>query len=366
MVVGFALASVMHSAGLIDLQVNGYAGVDFNDAGITADAMDHALQAMLAGGVTTCLPTVITAPAEVLEARLRALDAAVAGSRLGPLMVPGYHVEGPFLNPAPGFAGCHPPSAMLPPDPGLVERWGAGLARPILLMTLAAELPGAAALIGWLVERGKIAAIGHSDAGADVVARAAAAGARMSTHLGNGLPGMLPKLDNPIMAQLAEDRLAAGFIADGIHLPRPALQAMIRAKGPGRAILVTDAVAAAAAPPGRYSFAGMLIEGGEDGSVRLPGPRTLAGSALTLEDAVRNLVKWGIATLEEAVDMASAAPAGLLGPAAAAHGIELPVGEVHWHLPAPTSVAGPHILTVKGADHMVVHHIRDPHTSALT
>ena len=351
----------MRSAGLVDLQVNGYAGVDFNDSGITADAVDYALNAMLAGGVTACLPTVITAPADLLEARLRALDAAVAGSRLGPQMVPGYHVEGPFLNPAPGFAGCHPPDAMLPPDPGLVERWGAGLARPILLMTLAAELAEAEALIRWLVGRGKIAAIGHSDAGADVVARAAAAGARMSTHLGNGLPGMLPKLDNPIMAQLAEDRLAAGFIADGIHLPRPALRAMIRATGPGRAILVTDAVAAAAAPPGRYAFAGMEIEGGEDGSVRLPGSRTLAGSALTLEGAVRNLVRWGIATLEEAVGMASNAPAGLLGPAAAAHGIELPVGEVHWHVPAPTSVAGPRIIMVKGADHFVVHHIRDPH-----
>ena len=351
----------MRSAGLIDLQVNGYAGVDFNDVGITADAVDHALRAMLAGGVTACLPTVITAGSEVLEARLRALDAAVARSRLGPLMVPGYHVEGPFLNPAPGFAGCHPPAAMLPPDPGLVERWGNGLARPILLMTLAAELPGAEALIRWLAGQGKIAAIGHSDAGVAVVAQAAEAGARMSTHLGNGLPGMLPKLDNPIMAQLAEDRLAAGFIADGIHLPRPALQAMIRAKGPGRAILVTDAVAAAAAPPGRYSFAGMEIEGGEDSSVRLPGPRTLAGSALTLERAVQNLVRWRIATLHEAVAMASAAPAALLGPAAAAHGIRLPAGEVHWHAPASTSVHGPRILRVSGAGHMVVNHVRDPH-----
>jgi len=251
----------------MDLQVNGYAGVDFNDEAMTADALDHALHAMLAAGVTACLPTVITAPAAVLEGRLHALDEAVARSRLGPLMVPGYHLEGPFLNPGPGFRGCHPPAAMLPPDPALVERWDTGLRRPVLMMTLAAELDGAEALIRWLARRGKIAAIGHSDAGATVVARAADAGARMSTHLGNGLPGTLPKLDNPLMAQLAEDRLAASFIADGIHLPRPALRAMIRAKGPGRAILVTDAVAAAGAPPGRYGFAGMTIDGDPDGSV---------------------------------------------------------------------------------------------------
>ena len=335
------------SAGLIDLQVNGYAGVDFNDEAITADALDHALHAMLTAGVTACLPTVITAPAAVLEARLRTLDEAVARSRLGPLMVPGYHVEGPFLNPAPGFCGCHPPEAMLLPDPALVERWGTGLQRPILLMTLAAELDGAEALIRWLTARGKVAAIGHSDAGAAVVARAADAGARMSTHLGNGLPSVLPKLDNPLMAQLAEDRLAAGFIADGIHLPRPALRAMIRAKGPGRAILVTDAVAAAGAPPGRYWFAGMAIDGDPDGSVRLPGPRTLAGSALTLDQAVRNVVGWGMADLPAAVAMASAAPAALLGPALAAHGISLPAGSVQWLLEGRTNAPGPCVLSAE-------------------
>ena len=335
-------ATSFRSAGLMDLQVNGYAGVDFNDEAVTADAMDHALHAMLAAGVTACLPTVITAPAAVLEARLRALDDAVGRSQLGPRMVPGYHVEGPFLNPGPGFRGCHPPTAMLPPDPAWVERWGAGLRRPILMMTLAAELDGAEALIAWLAARGKVAAIGHSDAGAAIVARAAEAGARMSTHLGNGLPGVLPKLDNPLMAQLAEDRLAAGFIADGIHLPHPALRAMIRAKGPGRAILVTDAVAAAGAPPGRYAFAGMAVDGDPDGSVRLPGPRTLAGSALTLDRAVRNLVEWRIADWPEAVAMASDAPAALLGPALSAHGVTLPPGSVVWRggVAGPAELAG--------------------------
>jgi len=346
------------SAGLMDLQVNGYAGVDFNDEAVNADALDHALHAMLAAGVTACLPTVITAPAALLEARLHALDEAVARSRLGPLMVPGYHVEGPFLNPGPGFRGCHPPAAMLLPDPALVERWGAGLQRPVLMMTLAAELDGAEALIRWLAARGKIAAIGHSDAGAAVVARAAEAGARMSTHLGNGLPGTLPKLDNPLMAQLAEDRLAAGFIADGIHLPRPALRAMIRAKGPGRAILVTDAVAAAGAPPGRYGFAGMAIDGDSDGSVRLPGARTLAGSALTLDRAIRNLVEWGIAGLDEAVVMASAAPAALLGPALAAHGIELPGGIIHWLVDDRASAPGPRVHRVEAAGGVSAEHFR--------
>ena len=104
--------TIMITGGLFDLQVNGFAGIDFNDAGLTPDALDHALEAMIATGVTLCLPTLITADPATLTARFRALDAAVADSRLGPLMVPGYHLEGPFLNPAEGYAGCHPPAAM--------------------------------------------------------------------------------------------------------------------------------------------------------------------------------------------------------------------------------------------------------------
>lgn len=298
--------------GLFDLQVNGYAGIDFNDAGLRADALDHALAAMARAGITQCLPTLITAPEQALAERLAALDAAVAVSRLGPEMVPGFHLEGPFLNPGDGFRGCHPADAMRAPDIGLMERLTGALRRPVRMLTLAPEREGAEALIRWSAARRIVVAIGHADAGAATVARAVAAGARMSTHLGNGLPGLLPKLDNPLMAQLGETRLHAGFIADGVHVPVPALGAMIRAKG-ARAILVTDAVAAAAAAPGEYRFAGMRIEATEDGRVRAPDSGRLAGSALTLDQAVRNLVAWKIAPFARAVAMASLRPAALLG-----------------------------------------------------
>lgn len=324
----------MISAGLVDLQVNGFGGVDFNAAAnaepLSAAALDAALEAMLATGVACCLPTVITAAPETLQARLRALDAAVAASRLGPLMCPGYHLEGPFLNATEGFAGCHPPEAMIPPDYALVAELEAGLSRPVLLVTLAAELPGAEACIRAARAVGKLVAIGHSNAGFDDVARAAGAGASLSTHLGNGLPQVLPKLANPIFAQLAEDRLSAGFIADGIHLPPPALKAMIRAKGRDRAFLVTDATAAAAVPAGLYPFAGMQVERSADGTVRTPGGRYLAGSSLCLDAAVRNLVEWGITTPDEAIAMASSVPARLLAPALAAYGIALPDSEAEW------------------------------------
>ena len=320
----------MRSAGLFDLQVNGFAGVDFNSEAIDAGRLDHALEAMLATGVTSCLPTVITAPADVLAARFAALDRAVAQSRLGPLMVPGYHLEGPFLNPTEGYAGCHPPGAMSAPDAGLVERIARDLTRPILLVTLAPELPGGEAFVRAMAESGRVVAIGHSAADSETVARAVDAGARLSTHLGNGLPQTLHKVNNPIFAQLAEDGLHASFIADGIHLPIHALKSMLRAKGLERSILVSDAVSAAGADPGLYAFAGMSVEHAADGSVRLPGSRFLAGSALTLDQAVRNLVDWSLATVDEAIRLASRNPDDLMRPAFAAFGVDRDSGEVEW------------------------------------
>jgi N-acetylglucosamine-6-phosphate deacetylase len=320
----------MRSPGLLDLQVNGYAGVDFNDPAITADALDHALDAMLRSGVTACLPTLITAPVELLGERLEALDRAVAASRFGPLMVPGYHLEGPFLNPEPGYAGCHPSVAMLPPDWGVIHRLSRQLARPIILLTLAPELAGAEAFIQTAVASGRIVAIGHTAASTETVNTAVRAGATLSTHLGNGLPQFLPKLENPIFAQLAEDRLHASLIADGIHIPPRALTAMVRAKSADRSILVSDATAAATAPPGSYSFAGMLIEHTPEGAVVLPGTNRLAGSALPLDTAARNIVAWGIAPAHDALRMASSVPRALLQSALAHLNITITESAVTW------------------------------------
>jgi N-acetylglucosamine-6-phosphate deacetylase len=320
----------MDTPGLMDLQVNGFAGVDFNDARLSVAALDQALAAMARTGVTACLPTLITAPEDVLAARLHALDAAVAGSDLGPLMVPGYHLEGPFLNPAAGYAGCHPPDAMVPPDPAILVRVTRGLRRPVLLVTLAPERAGALAVIAWAIGRGMRVAMGHSAATTGDVAAAVAAGLCLSTHLGNALPSPQPKFHNPLMAQLAEDGLSASLIADGIHVPPHVLKVMLRAKGTDRTILVTDATAAASAAPGRYDFAGMTIERCDDGSVRYPGGTVLAGSALCLDQAVRNIVAWSLASPAEAMRLAADNPRRLLRPTLAAHAIDLPPSSIRW------------------------------------
>jgi len=286
---------VTRSDGLFDLQVNGFAGTDFNDPAITAERLDTALAAMRATGVTLCLPTLITAFEAELRERIVALDAAVAGSRLGPAMVPGYHIEGPFLNAADGYRGCHRQRRC-----AIRTRRSIGGCRRAAPTDPpghpGAERPGSTAAIRSLREVGICDAMAHSDASISQVREAAKAGLTLSTHLGNGLPGTMHKTENALLGQLAEPGLAACFIADGHHLSPEALGAMLRIKGIDRSILVTDAVLAAAAPPGRYRFAGMEVDRDAAGVVRQPWANHLAGSALELHAAVRNVVHWGLAT----------------------------------------------------------------------
>lgn len=320
----------MRTKGLTDIQVNGFAGVDFNSGKLTASELDHALEAMLATGVTACLPTLITAAPDVLLQRIQVLDNAIQHSRLGRLMCLGLHIEGPFLNPQQGFAGCHPAGVMTPPYASLIEVLQARITTPILLVTLAPELSGSEEFIAAMKARNILTAIGHSDCNFETAAHAASAGASLSTHLGNGLPQHMPKLDNPLFAQLAEDRLTACFIADGFHIPPQALKVMIRAKGISRSVLVTDAVSAAAAETGFYHFADMRIERHDNGMVKNPNGAGLAGSTLCLDQAVRNLVTWNIASFEEAVRMASGNVEALLAPVLAARGIKQPVSFIEW------------------------------------
>jgi N-acetylglucosamine-6-phosphate deacetylase len=321
---------MIESDGLFDLQVNGFAGVDFNDASITPHRLDIALAAMRSTGVTGCLPTLITASEDDLKARIVALDRAVARSRLGPVMVPGYHIEGPFLNAGEGYRGCHPQEAMCDPEALLYARLADGLTRPILLVTLAPERRGSIEAIRSLRAAGICVAVGHSAATAGEIHLAAEAGLTLATHLGNGVPRQLPRTDNPVLAQLSEPRLAACFIADGHHIAPGALGALLRIKGIENSILVTDAVLAAGATEGSYRFAGMDIVRDTDGVVRRPGQDNLAGSALTLDAAVRNVVRWGLASPDQALRMASANPRAAIAEAVDFHGVDRPAGRVRW------------------------------------
>ncbi|MBL8703441.1 MAG: N-acetylglucosamine-6-phosphate deacetylase [Rhodospirillales bacterium] len=306
--------------GLVDLQVNGFAGIDFNTPGITAEALDHALQAMAETGVVACLPTLITAPAGHLADCFADLERAARGSRLAMAMVLGYHLEGPFLSPQDGYRGCHPASAMGAADIVLFDRLNAAAGDRIRLLTVAPEVEGALALIAHARTRGVAVALGHTAADRATIDAAVAAGATLSTHLGNGSPQVMPRNDNVVLSQLGQDGLSASFIADGLHIPPSTLRVYLRAKELKRSVLVTDATAGAAAPPGNYRLGPVPIRALADGSVREAGAPRLAGAARTMDCAVANIAEWLGLPLPEAVRLAHDNPLTVLGLPAGAGG----------------------------------------------
>ena len=182
-----------------------------------------------------------------------------------------------------------------------------------MLVTLAPEVPGALPLIEHLATSGVRVALGHTAATPRQVLDAISSGATLATHLGNGCAQMLPRHPNIIWELLAADALCASLIADGCHLPPATVKAMVRAKGPGRTMLVTDAVAAAGCAPGLYTLGGVTCELGADGRVSLPGTPYLAGSSLTLPHAIANAVRFTGLPIETVIPMASSLPAAFLG-----------------------------------------------------
>lgn len=308
-----ALPASFVTQGLVDLQINGFAGVDYNNPEASPEAIDTSLQVMLATGVTRCLPTVITADLESQCGCFQALEKAREQSALARAMIAGYHLEGPFLNPEPGYAGCHPAQDMRAGDLGYFERVQEAANGLIRLVTVAPERPGVIALIRKLVDRGIRVSIGHSCADFDTLKKAVQAGATMSTHLGNGVTSTVTKSDNTVLSQLATDELAASFIADGVHVRRHVLKVYLRAKSTARTILVTDGTAGSAADPGNYTLGKIEIERQQEPIVYITGTESLAGSAATLDACVRNVVHWYGVPMDEAVDWASRQARSLIG-----------------------------------------------------
>ena len=301
------------SSGLCDLQVNGFAGVDYNDPTLMPEEFEKSLFAMLSTGVTTCLPTVITGSEDWQIQCFHALEAGRNASKLAQAMVPGYHLEGPFLNPEEGFCGCHPTKWMRSATWDHFERLQEAAGGRITLITVAPEIKGVLDLIPKWVEKGIAVAIGHCNPDRDTLLRAADAGATLSTHLGNGIAQMLPKTDNPILGQLAEDRFSASFIADGFHQQPHVLGVYLRAKQSIRTILVTDGTAGSASLPGSYSVGPIVIELQPEGMVYIHGTRILAGSSATLSGCLANVINWYGTPFDEAIRWASEQPRRLIG-----------------------------------------------------
>ena len=306
--------------GFVDMHVHGGGGTSFTEG--TAEDARRAAEFHRRNGSTTMLASLVTAPLADLEARVAMLAGLAAEG-----VIAGLHLEGPFL--AAARCGAQDPRHMIAPDVAAFDRLLAMAAGWLRVITLAPELPGATDLITAAAEAGVIAAVGHTDATADVTSAAVDAGASHATHLFNGMRPLHHREPGPVGALLDRDEVSCEVIADGVHLHDTAIRLVARAAGPGRLVLITDAMAAAGMPDGRYRLGSMWVDvaGGEarlaagagPGAGARPGagagPRVsgaIAGSTATMASVVRHAVAAGLPVTDVAA-AASTNPARVLG-----------------------------------------------------
>lgn len=299
--------------GLVDLQVNGYGGVDFNAPSLHAGHVLGVTRSLWREGVTSYFPTIITNDDRAIKRAIITIERARAQDDLVRSSVAGIHLEGPFISPEDGPRGAHDAAYVRAPDWQAFQRWQDASGGNIRLITLSPEWPGSADFITRCVDSGVKVSIGHTAATTGQIREAVAAGAGMSTHLGNGAHPMLPRHPNYIWDQLAEDQLWASIIADGFHLPASVLKVVLGVKE-DRAMLVSDVVSFSGMEPGEYeTHVGGRVVLTPEGKLHLvDNPRLLAGSARVLREGVAHLVNSRLCDLLAAWTMASTRPASFI------------------------------------------------------
>lgn len=298
--------------GFVDVQVNGFAGEDFNGPEVSSDGITKAVQSLWREGVTQICPTITTDSAENMLNSLRAIVTACEDARVS-ASIPCIHMEGPFISPEDGSRGAHPKEHVRLPDWKELETWQEVTGGRIGIVTLAPEVEGGVEFVVQLANAGIVPGIGHTAASPEVIRQAAAAGARLSTHLGNGAHAVLPRHPNYIWEQAAADELWASVILDGHHLPPAVAKCLIRSKQVERTVLISDAVSVAGLPPGRYRTLAMEVEVLPNRRCSLLGTPYLAGSVIDVRTGVGNAVKFAGVGAAQAVQMATLNPARLLG-----------------------------------------------------
>ena len=297
--------------GFIDLQVNGFKGVNFSTDEYGEEDFAEAYRGILSTGTVAFLPTIVTSPAEVYRRNLPLLAGLMDRDEFQGRVL-GLHVEGPFISPKPGAVGNHRADCVRDPDPAFLDQlqeWADGR---IKLFTLAAEQPGAADVCRHAVSMGIKVSLGHQLALDREIELLAEAGASALTHLGNGIPGMLPRLVNPIWSGLAEDRLTAMVIADGHHLPNSVLKSIIRAKGVDRVVVTSDASFLAGMPPGTYRDTGHNVVMEPTGRIWNPAADCLAGSSAMMIDCMNHLASLGFLSYQDLLQVGIENPLRLI------------------------------------------------------
>jgi N-acetylglucosamine-6-phosphate deacetylase len=300
--------------GFCDLQINGYQGVEFNDPKLTVEQVRKAALSQDQFGVTRYLATCTTDSYEVFRHSFATIAQAINELPEVAARIAGIHMEGPYIASEDGPRGAHPKQHVRPPDWDEFSRIQQAAKGKIKLLTVSPEYEGSAKFIKRVVESGVLVAIGHTKATTEQISAAVDAGARMSTHLGNGAHPQIKRHPNYIWDQLAEDRLTASLITDGHHLPSAVVKSMVRAKTPARCVLVSDITGLAGMPPGRYSTGLGDLEVLENGKLVLAGQRDiLAGASQPIHVCVANAMRFAGVCLPTAVEMASSSPLRLIG-----------------------------------------------------
>ena len=277
--------------GFVDLQVNGYAGVDFNADGLSGEALHEACERLEADGNAGVLATIVTDELDVMCARLERLVRLRGVDEVAQRVIWGIHIEGPFINEIPGYVGAHPPAAVRPADVDAAQRLLAAADGLTRILTLAPERDPGLKLTRFLVDQDITVSAGHCNPSMSELEAAIDAGLSMFTHLGNGCPMLMDRHDNIIQRALSlTGSLWLCFIADNVHVPCVALGNYLKAADLDRCIIVTDAIAAAGMGPGRYSIGSRAVEVDEHLVARFPGVDShLAGSAVTMPRSAQNL-----------------------------------------------------------------------------
>jgi len=305
------IPEVYLAPGLIDIQINGYMGVDFSDQELTPDQMHKATAALWKEGVTSYLPTVITRDQKRL-ARSFALLAESRKDEILSLSIPGFHLEGPYISPVKGYRGAHPVEHVRLPVWKEFSELQSQAQEGIRIVAVAPELEGAIPFIEKCSQSGLVVTLAHHNGNPEQIDQAVRAGAKLSNHLGNGCANEINRHHNPLWPQLANDGLSISIIADGSHLTREEVRTFFKVKGAEKTILVSDALSFAGLPTGIYEKDGATYELTSE-VVKFPSENVLAGAAMPLSKCIENVMQFTGCSLKDAIRMASTNPARLMG-----------------------------------------------------
>jgi N-acetylglucosamine-6-phosphate deacetylase len=300
------------SEGFLDMQVNGFKGHDYSSEDFNPASIREIIFELAKSGTAKHVPTIVTSPQDRIIKNIKKIVGARKSDPLIEAAIVGIHIEGPYISPDDGPRGAHDPEFVRLPDINEIIQWNEASEGLLKVITIAPELPGAIECIKEISNLGIVAAIGHTAAEPEDIEAAVQAGARLSTHLGNGSHGTVPRLRNYIWEQLGEDSLYAGIISDGFHLPQSVVKTIARTKGLERLILVSDVALLGGFPPGTYKWGNLDVEVFEDGHLGLPGTPFLAGAAHLLDWNIAHFIRFTNCSLQETIKLCTSNPKGLL------------------------------------------------------